>query len=93
MVRADSLFALAIIESRRGDFGTLVDHENDEYQDPCPFCGCKTYVAFLDREWKGNESSPDDAFECFGCGAVGTRRDFFGGDHEWDKDAARRGLN
>jgi hypothetical protein len=92
-VNPEALFVLAVLDNLCQGRGTFVDHENNEWQEPCPFCGCKSYVAFLDAEWKGNESSPDDVFECFGCGATSTRRDCFGGEHEWDKDLALEELN
>lgn len=82
---------LAVLEDRCQGRGTFVDHENDEEQDPCPFCGCKSYVAFIDNEWSGMDSSPDDVFECFACGATSTRRDHFGWvpDGYWGKDRAQ----
>lgn len=69
--------------------GTLIDKRHHGLDDEdCPFCGLRWHVAYLDKDWDGNQSSPDDAFECPGCGAVATRRDFCGNweGHTWDKD-------
>jgi hypothetical protein len=91
---------LELIEELTGR-GRLVDKRTEDpdpiFDDECPFCGSFWHVAYLDNEWTGNQSSPDDVFECPGCGATCTRRDSFGpradGD-EWDKDIAidRKGL-
>lgn len=76
--------------------GTFIQKTNnvkssDWDYNPCPFCGCQDYIAFIDDEWKGNQSSPDDVFECFVCGATSTRRDAFGNYETvtWDKDKRR----
>lgn len=77
----------------RGSFIHKTHADWDEK--PCPFCGQFSYFAYLDDEWKGNQSSPDDVFECIGCGSTMTRRDAFGAYDDpkfWDKDrfAAKR---
>lgn len=69
--------------------GTYV-HKNppNEFDVPCPFCGAFDHIYFSDEDWNGDQSSPDDVFECVVCGATSTRRDHFGAydTASWDKD-------
>lgn len=76
-----SLAAQSVIDyAQRGTF--IHKHKSDFGEDPCPFCGHWSYIAYLDIDWNGNQLSPDDVFECIGCGAFHTRRDAFG-QREW----------